>query len=283
MTSRSTDLLEGALGLAARGIPVIPLRPRSKVPLHPRWPKLGLLDPDSIRLEWKLTPDANVGVLCGPDAFDGRGLTVLDVDWPDGPLTLEALQEGPFPGWGPSVCTPGLGAHHYMIGTTASWNPGPGLEVRSVARQCAAPPSIHPNGGRYEWGVALDVEVLQPLPEWLRRRDHAHPRGTRAPAAAFTPSGLRDPVLEVSPRAYFRELCGLEPDPDGFVCCPIHGENVASLKVYDTADRGWFCYGESCRRGGDVVTLVAELAGVSTPVRGYQFVALLEYLRGRLM
>jgi hypothetical protein len=30
----SNQLLDGALDLAARGIPVIPLRPRSKVPIH---------------------------------------------------------------------------------------------------------------------------------------------------------------------------------------------------------------------------------------------------------
>ena len=73
------------------------------------------------------------------------------------------------------------------------------------------------------------------------------------------------------------------PDRNGFVACPIHQEHEPSLKVYETAERGWFCYGESCRRGGDVVTLVAALAGIPTPVRGHQFVALLEYLRGRLL
>ena len=33
------------------------------------------------------------------------------------------------------------------------------------------------------------------------------------------------------------------------MCCPIHGEEMPSLKVYKTADRGWFCYGETLPQG----------------------------------
>lgn len=281
-TSRS-ELLDGALTLAGRGVPVIPLRPRSKIPMHCNWPELGMLDPESIRIEWELTPDANVGVLCGLEAFDGRGLTVIDVDLPDGPDTLYKLdnehgRDFPFTG---AVETPSGGTHYYLAGHTASWNPGPGLEVRSIGRQCVAPPSIHPNGGRYAW--FQPTELLASLPAWLVAPSGGVERPRVARAATFTPSGLQDPVLEVPPPVYFRELTGLTPDRQGFVCCPIHGELEPSLKVYDTADRGWFCYGESHWSGGDVVTLVAELAGIPTPLRGSEFVAVLDYLAGRLL
>ena len=57
-TVSHSELVEGALGLAARGIPVLSLRPRSKVPLHAGWPGLGMLSQDTIRLEWQLNPDA---------------------------------------------------------------------------------------------------------------------------------------------------------------------------------------------------------------------------------
>lgn len=276
-TSRSS-LLDGALFFATRGIPVISLRPRSKVPLHAGWPDLGMLDEAAIRLEWELNPGANVGVLCGRDAFGGRGLTIVDVDPPEGEATLLALEgkHGVLPDTA-LVRTPSGGAHHYFEGATDSWNPGPGLEVRSVGRQCAAPPSIHPNGGQYAWQLLPDT--LASLPDWLVKVA----TGKTRPAGAFTPTGLVDPVLEVPPPVYFEELCGLVPNREGFVACPFHGEEIPSLKVYATADRGWFCYGESCRLGGDVVTLVALLAGVPMPVRGYRFVALLEYLRGRLL
>jgi hypothetical protein len=140
--------MEGALSLAARGVPVVPLRPRSKIPIHSNWPKLGLLDPDAIRIEWQLNPDSNVGVLCGHQAFGGQGLTIVDIDMPDGWDTLNELDPVFWPhsvAFG--VDTPNGGRHLYFKGAVASWNPGPGVEVRSVGRMCAAPPSAIAEGG----------------------------------------------------------------------------------------------------------------------------------------
>jgi hypothetical protein len=174
--------------------------------------------------------------------------------------------------------------HFYFTGHAASWNPASNLEVRSDGRQCAAPPSVI-DDGRYdwwnEWGE-LDRYGFAPLPDWLKQ-PAAGQVAARRPAEPFVPSGLRDPVLEVPPPVYFERLCGLTRDRQGFVPCPIHEELEASCKVYDTAERGWFCYGESCRKGGDVVTLVAELAGILTPVRGPAYIGLLDYLAGRLL
>jgi hypothetical protein len=273
-------MVEGALVLASRGVPVIPLRPRSKVPIHRNWPALGLLDPDSIRTEWEQHPDANVGVLCGPDAFDGDGLVVIDVDMPDGAEALHRLEleRGELPPT-VTVITPSGGRHFYYTGHAISWNPAPGLEVRSLGRQCAAPPSAL-TGGEYRWvgwGDPLDV-----LPEWLKIPDRHAPA---EPRPAFTPSGLQDPVLDVPPPVYFRVLVGLTRDRHGFVPCPVHPfpDLEPSCKVYDTPERGWFCYGEQCRKGGDVISLVAHLAGIPTPVRGREFLTLLDYLAGRLL
>lgn len=45
--------------------------------------------------------------------------------------------------------------------------------------------------------------------------------------------------------------------------CPFHGgarERTPSLQIYP-GDRGWFCHG--CRLGGDAVTFVVELKGMS--------------------
>ena len=302
-----SELLDGALGLAARGIPVIPLRPRSKAPKWPKWPGLGMVNPDAVRTVWGQDPDSNVGVLCGPDALDGRGLIILDVDLPDGPDALAMFEEahGKLP---PtlSVNTPSGGAHHYFEGHSVSWNPARGLEVRAAGRQCAAPPSVHPNGGRYAW--AEGVNIIAQGPAWLSAPAIGDPRpapalsdprlvsfsrpgrqraarSRREAARASHPNGLRDPVLEVPPAAYFKELCGLVPDRNGFVHCPVHPfeDLEPSCKVYGTAERGWFCFGEECRQGGDVVTLAALLADIPLPLRGYRFIAALEYLRGRLL
>jgi hypothetical protein len=278
--SRLTEQLEqGALGLTARGVPITPLRPRSKVPIHARWPELGILDPDTVRLEWQATPEANVGVLGGPDAFGGKGLTIVDVDQPDGPAAWFELAGVPIQDVG-TVATPSGGWHVWFRGHTGSWNPAVGLEVRSSGRQCVAPPSVN-GDGRYRWfrGEIPAAGDLDPLPGWAVKP--AAPEGPRT--AAGDRPGLDDPVLQVPPPDYFRVLTGLVPNREGFVSCPIHREELPSLKVYPTADRGWFCYGESCRRGGDVISLAAYLAGIDQPVRGRDFVALLHYLHRRLI
>jgi len=43
-------------------------------------------------------------------------------------------------------------------------------------------------------------------------------------------------------------------------CCPMHGEKTPSFVVYP--DGGWFCFG-ACNRGGDVISLVELIDGMS--------------------
>jgi len=52
------------------------------------------------------------------------------------------------------------------------------------------------------------------------------------------------------------EFYGYKPNRSGFICCPFHGEDTPSLKVYDGA-RGFHCFG--CGAHGDVTDLVARL------------------------
>lgn len=51
---------------------------------------------------------------------------------------------------------------------------------------------------------------------------------------------------------------GITVDRRGFACCPFHEEKTASLKLYDTS---FYCFG--CGTGGDVITFVAKLYGIS--------------------
>lgn len=61
-------------------------------------------------------------------------------------------------------------------------------------------------------------------------------------------------------------LAGQDPIRRGsshWIRCPFHGggrERTPSLQIYP-GDRGWFCHG--CRTGGDAVTFVVELKGMS--------------------
>jgi hypothetical protein len=79
-----------------------------------------------------------------------------------------------------------------------------------------------------------------------------------------------DPLLAISPTVYVRELVGARPGRDRKVPCPFHHDERPSLHVYAAPERGWSCY--SCRRGGSIYDLAAELWGVGT--RGREFLEL---------
>jgi hypothetical protein len=53
--------------------------------------------------------------------------------------------------------------------------------------------------------------------------------------------------------------------------CPFHEDRHASLHVYETAGRGWYCFG-ACRRGGTIYNLAAPLYGYAA--RGDDFLRL---------
>lgn len=67
-----------ALAAAARGWPVVPLRPHGKVPAFRGWDDEATLDRDRIRRWWSRAP-YNVGISCG-----AAGLLVVDLDVPHG-------------------------------------------------------------------------------------------------------------------------------------------------------------------------------------------------------
>jgi hypothetical protein len=79
-----------------------------------------------------------------------------------------------------------------------------------------------------------------------------------------------DPLLAISPTVYVRELVGVPPGRDRKVPCPFHHDERPSLHVYAAPERGWSCY--SCRRGGSIYDLAAELWGMGT--RGREFLEL---------
>jgi DNA primase len=60
------------------------------------------------------------------------------------------------------------------------------------------------------------------------------------------------------------------------VACPFHADRHPSLHVYESAERGWYCFGR-CRRGGTIYDLAAALRGCD--LRGDDFVRLRAELR----
>lgn len=218
-----TDLLDQALGYAARGWHILPLH--SVAPdgactcgrgddcpspaKHPRT-RNGLLeattDPDTIRAWFARWRDLNLGIRTGVIS----GILVLDVD-PDhgGELSLEDLEQSyhPLPP-GPRGLTGGDGMHYLFVHPDGEWGNRaafrPGLDIRGDGGYIVAPPSLHISGNRYEW-LGLDLP-LPDAPGWLLdtiRKPDPPARKTTVPAVprstdGSTPYGLAALDREIS-------------------------------------------------------------------------------------
>ncbi|RST04587.1 DNA primase [Streptomyces sp. WAC07149] len=227
-----SDLLTAALVTAARGWPVIPLRPRSKVSaLHgeDKCPRTGdcagghakpeqraTTDPDRIRAAWA-TRAYNVGLATGP-----AGLVVIDLDPPkpsDPPGTLSGTQilDGLCHATGEqlpptfTVTTPSGGLHLYF---TAPPGPkvrsnqdilGRHIDHRAWGGYVVAPGSTTPTGTY----TVTDHRPVAPLPGWVHakiteppriRATPIHPRMDRPAGrrAAYADAALRNEEANVA-------------------------------------------------------------------------------------
>lgn len=75
-----------------------------------------------------------------------------------------------------------------------------------------------------------------------------------------------DPLRDILPVDYVKDLAGMVPNAAGFCECPGHEDYRPSLKVYNTAEAGWFCY--QCERGGDVYDFAALIVGLPSAWSG---------------
>jgi hypothetical protein len=200
-------LLDAALGYAARGIPVYPVRwprpasggaslacscPRgpacnrpAKHPLLRHGAKQASTDPEVIGRWWRRWPQANVGLATGV-VFDA-----LDVD---GPAGLAAIQQVTgavglrLPG--PVVATGGGGWHYWFRPTGLGNRPPRGLghvDWRGRGGCVLAPPSRHISGRTYRWLRDLDQAPLPDVPTALRELLDPDPPATARPAVPARP------------------------------------------------------------------------------------------------
>ncbi len=167
-----TDTLASAsFRYVLRQIAVFPLSPGSKRPIKGSH---GLLDAtndqDVARTRWKRTPQANIAAATGARS----GFWVLDVDMPDGPESLAALEaeHGPLPVT-IEASTPRGGRHLYWkwpgdspeIRNSAS-RIGKGLDVRGEGGSIVLPPSVLADGRGYRW-VNNGASTFADAPDWL--------------------------------------------------------------------------------------------------------------------
>ena len=193
----ANELREAALSYAARGWRVFPLGPRTKEPATPHGFKDATCDTSTIGRWWDSMPDANVGIATG------NGLLVLDVDDKPGhevqgsdSLREWELEHGELSDTCRAVT--GSGGVHYLLDVgdaevPCSQSAELAIDIRCDGGYIVAPPSVHPNGNRYEWDVspedmppaeasAVDRACIQ----WVH--DHRNGGGDRAPVTI--PAGV---------------------------------------------------------------------------------------------
>jgi hypothetical protein len=221
MTGGLSELGEAALSYARRGLNVLPLKPREKVP-DGAFVSHGLLQAthDLVTVEgwWRASPDDNVGIRTGL-TFD-----VLDVDdggWKS--LSRLAEENGCLPS-GPVALT-ARGGHYWFKATGESNRTAflPGLDWKGSRGYIVAPPSVHPSGTVYEWVIPLDEIELPEGPSWLVDLLRKPP----APIVAMAPVALT--------RGSNYAKAALRDECEGVAAAPVgtrnHKLNVASFSA----------------------------------------------------
>lgn len=154
-------MLEAAKFYVEHGFNIIPLKPKSKENLIPRWRELQKrrLHPVQLEAIFKSHPDANIGLICG--AISGN-FFVLDFDsdeafhrFIDNVYNRMAnegiLPQTPVSKW-TWIARTSKGYHVYLRAEepVRTFKPCPDIDVKGEGGFVVAPPSIHPSGRRYE-------------------------------------------------------------------------------------------------------------------------------------
>ncbi len=167
-----TDALPSAsLRFALRQVAIFPLAPGTKCPMKgSHGLRDATNDPDATRDRWQCTPRANIGAATGSRS----GFWVLDVDLPDGPESLAALEaeHGPLP-LTIAASTPRGGRHLYWRWAAdgpeirnSAGRIGPGIDVRGEGGSIVMPPSVLADGRCYRW-VKNGAGTFADAPECL--------------------------------------------------------------------------------------------------------------------
>lgn len=157
---------------------VFPLIPGTKQPngrLAPNGYKDATHDIVRVSAFWEKEPDSGIGLACAPS-----GLVVLDIDPRNGgQQTFDALAKelGPLPQtW--TCLTPGGGWHLYFLDDEGDYRGslGDGVDVKFNG-YVVAPPSLHPDGGAYQWTPSCSpgTRPTAHLPDAWRERMKRRP------------------------------------------------------------------------------------------------------------
>lgn len=163
-------IVDEAQRYAAHGLAVFPLQPQGKDPLDgSRGFKDATTDAAKIAQWWGIEPTMNVGMATGAKS---GGVFVVDVDMHDGvdggmELAAWEAENGKLPETASSVT--GSGGTHYFyrapagVSVRSAAHVIDGVDVRGDGGYVVMPPSVHPNGNRYEWDMEPweDCEIAE--------------------------------------------------------------------------------------------------------------------------
>ena len=199
------EMMQAALDLAARDLAVFPLVERDKLPAIKGGFTGATTDAEQIEAAWEHRPNLNIGIATGTMS---RGVVVIDLDIDedkdeDGVATLRAWERehGELPETA-SAKTGRGGLHLYYRcdqPVASSVNVDKGVDVRGEGGYVVAPPSVHPNGSRYEWEEYLDDVPIARADEnvyaFIRSVQLEKKRGRKFQLPEVIPDGKRNDTL----------------------------------------------------------------------------------------
>ena len=177
------DLKQWALYYASKGLAVFPLTPRDKKPAIQTGFKAATTNMDQVKEWWAQNPNYNIGIATG-QVSGGLIVIDLDVDEEKGKNGYETLKEWQreheeLPDSWTSIT--GRGGYHFFYKSTEPEKSRVELydavDIRADGGYIVAPPSIHPNGRRYEWEYSPDfplTEVNNTVKAFLHPKQEKH-------------------------------------------------------------------------------------------------------------
>lgn len=163
-----SEMLQAALNYARMGLAVFPLKEKGKEPATHNGFENATTEERQIQLWWKRNPNANIGIATGRVS---GGIVAIDMD-----IDKEKGKDGyhVFQKWCADnylvlpdswLSITGRGGYHlfyrseFPVPSKIGWLDD--VDIRADGAYIVAPPSIHPNGTKYEWEQAPeDYELI---------------------------------------------------------------------------------------------------------------------------
>ncbi len=178
-----------AIRYAEAGFHVFPLKAGGKEPITRNGFKDATTNITTIRKWWYEHTDANIGIATG-----ASGLCVIDIDTING-AGWWAKMENTHGHLNTLMVDTGRGGLHLIYAGTGMPNTAgklaDGIDTRGDGGYIVAPPSLHPNGNRYQWNPRSNGVMW--LPDWVASELDRKPFktvGIPRAAAGNTPYGM---------------------------------------------------------------------------------------------